>query len=85
MSSSRGSPFHHCVEHGAMASERWVVCIHTNGIQSARLVDDQPLVTGEALCPSCQRAVDSGERASEFLRIACGLCVRRRWPIEGSA
>ena len=62
--------------------EVWVVCSHTRAIKSRRLVEDNPPVVGDALCIACRMAVDEGRPQEAALRIACGGCVRPRWPLE---
>ncbi len=64
----------------------WVVCVHTDAITSARLLhgesDSQP--TGEAVCAACRALLDAGKEPPS-LRLACGDCVRKLWPIENAS
>lgn len=78
------------------ASERWVVCVHTDKIELARPIRTWIRgfsggagvtwqVDGEALCPGCFSAISNGRPPSRDLRLACGACVRARWPVEGAS
>ncbi len=71
-----------CTEHGVMAN--WIVCIHTDEIESARLVDD-PQIVGDAVCRPCRLSIDAGMAPTKALRLACGACVRARWPLENAS
>jgi hypothetical protein len=69
-----------CALHGS--GEIWVTCVHTRAIRSARRTTGQPPVVGDALCMTCKLAVDGGAPPAGQLRIACGACVKARWPVE---
>jgi len=72
-----------CLTH-ALSRETWVTCVHADPTRDrARLIDD-PRVRGEAVCPACRRALDSGEKPIAYLRLACGGCVRARFRLEES-
>lgn len=79
-----------CRHHGA---ERWVTCVHTDLIRTARPVQTEIVggaggarvtwrVSGEAVCPGCLSGIEHGRPPSQNLRLACGSCVRERWPLE---
>ena len=71
-----------CEEHAQEGV--WVICVHTDLIAGARVVEDN-VVTGEALCPACKALVEAKRPTEAALRIACGGCVRERWPIGGAS
>lgn len=73
-----------CAEHGQVV-EAWIVCVHTEDIRTARLVMEQPTIVGEAVCDECRRALGRGKPPVSSLRIACGLCAKDRWPLEGAS
>lgn len=75
------------------AGERWVVCVHTERIERARVLRtwiQGPAggagvtwqIDGEAVCPGCSSAIENGRPPGKDLRLACGACVRARWPLE---
>lgn len=76
-------PTIYCMEHHE--AERWVVCIHDALINSARFVEGEPLIVGDALCPGCRVEVDSHRPVEAHYRFACGVCVRDRWPLENAS
>ena len=62
----------------------WVICVHGDLISRARLVQGD-VVEGEALCSACEALVEAKRPTEAPLRIACGGCVRERWPIGGAS
>lgn len=75
-----------CGRHGS--GEVWIICIHTTAIEFARVHSEKlDGVTGEAVCSECRKALDQKipERVKEFLRMACGGCVRARWKISNAS
>lgn len=77
------------------SKETWIVCTHLDRITRARRVSGcragetgDPVgiaVTGDALCPDCDALVNAGRSLEAELVIACGACVRDRWPLEGAS
>lgn len=74
-------------------SERWITCVHEDLIRIARPVQTEIVggaggarvtwkVSGEAVCPGCLSGIENGRPPSANLRLACGSCVRERWPID---
>ena len=65
--------------------EAWITCVHVGEIRRARKLSPKASkesgFVGEALCEDC---AGKDEPPVELLRLACGDCVRSRWPIEGS-
>lgn len=82
-----------CGQHPS--KEIWIVCGHLDRIVQARLVQGcragesgDPTgvaVTGDALCPECDVLVNAGRSLEADLHVACGACVRDRWPLEGAS
>lgn len=72
-----------CTSHPATAV--WIVCIHESEIRSARLVEGQVPIVGEAVCESCRAELETNNPSAKNYRFACGACVRERWPVESAA
>lgn len=70
-----------CVKH-RLEGDCWIVCTHTDRIRGAQRVTGQHPIVGEALCLNCRMLLDVGRPDVADLRIACGACVARRWPVE---